>query len=55
MCLKIKCINKTDGFTVGKSYKLIGCIGEYVQLKDDHKRSVILFESYFEPQQNPNH
>jgi hypothetical protein len=46
--LKLKCIEETEGFTVGKTYKLLGCAGECVQLKDDNKESVILFEGYFE-------
>lgn len=46
--MKLKCIKKTEGFTVGKKYKLLGCAGEYVQVKDDCKEEVLLFEGYFE-------
>jgi hypothetical protein len=46
--LKLKCVKEIDGFTVGKTYKLLGVAGEYVQLKDDNKENVILFEGYFE-------
>ncbi|EQC1535524.1 hypothetical protein ACY1J9_001355 [Clostridium botulinum] len=46
--MKLKCIKGTGGFTVGKTYKLLGCAGEYVCLKDDNSEQVILFESYFD-------
>jgi hypothetical protein len=46
--MKLKCIKETEGFTFGKIYKLLGCAGEYVQLKNDHKEKVILFEGYFD-------
>ena len=46
--LKLRCIRKAKGFTIGKTYKLLGCAGDNVQLKDDNKEKVILFESYFE-------
>ena len=42
------CIKEIEGFTIGKKYKLIGCAGEYVQVKDDNGDEVILFESYFQ-------
>lgn len=44
----LKCIRETDGFTVGKIYKLLGCAGEYVELLDDNKEKVVLFEGNFE-------
>lgn len=46
--MKLKCIKEVEGFTIGKTYKLLGCAGEYVELKDDNNEKVILFESYFE-------
>lgn len=46
--LILECVRKTEGFTLGKHYKLLGCAGEYVQLKDDNKKECILFESYFD-------
>jgi hypothetical protein len=46
--LKLRCIKDIKGFTKGKTYKLLGCAGENVQLKDDYKEKVVLFESYFE-------
>lgn len=46
--LKLKCIRKVDGFTIDKVYKLLGCAGEYVEVKDDNNEKVILFEGNFE-------
>lgn len=51
MHLKLKCIKETKGFTIGKTYKLLGCGGEYVQLKDDNNEIVVLYESYFSLEQ----
>jgi hypothetical protein len=48
MKLKLRCIRPIEGFTLGKTYKLLGCAGEYVELVDDDKVKVILYESYFE-------
>ncbi|MBO0602728.1 hypothetical protein I2483_13755 [Sporosarcina sp. E16_3] len=45
--MKLKCIKEIEGFTLGKTYKLLGCAGEYVQLKDDNKQVTTLYESYF--------
>lgn len=45
--LKLECIIKVEGFTIGKKYKLLGVAGEYVQMKDDDKKIVTLYESYF--------
>lgn len=44
----LKCLKPVEGFTVGKIYKLLGVSGEYVSVKDDNKKKVILLESYFE-------
>lgn len=46
--LKLKCIKETEGFTLGKTYKLLGCGGEYVQLKDDNGEEYVLYEGNFE-------
>lgn len=46
--LKLKCVRKIEGFTLGKTYKLLGCAAEYVQLKDDNGEKAILYEGYFE-------
>lgn len=45
--MRLKCIKNVEGFTLNKTYKLLGVAGEYVQLKDDNNKTVILFESYF--------
>lgn len=45
--MKLECIRKIEGFTIGKKYKLLGVAGEYVQLKDDDKKIVTLYESHF--------
>lgn len=46
--LILECIKETQGFTLGKHYKLLGCAGECVQLEDDNNEECILFESYFD-------
>ncbi|EQB4340887.1 hypothetical protein ACYJ2U_001606 [Clostridium botulinum] len=46
--MKLKCIKEVKGFTVGKTYELLGCAGECVCLKDDNDERYTLFESYFE-------
>lgn len=46
--MKLKCIKKTDGFTLNKKYKLLGVGGEMVQLKNDAGEVVVLYEGYFE-------
>lgn len=46
--MEVKCIKSLEGFTLGKSYKLLGCAGEYVQLVDDNGDEVILYDCYFE-------
>ena len=47
--MKLKCTKEVEGFTVGKKYKVRGCVAEYVLLKDDNKREVVIYEGYFEP------
>lgn len=46
--MKLKCIKEVKGFTVGKTYELLSCAGEYVCFKGDHDEQYTLFESYFE-------
>lgn len=46
--MKLKCVEEIEGFTVGKTYKLRGCAGEYVQLKDDNNEDSVIYEGYFE-------
>lgn len=46
--MELKCIKKVEGFTIGKNYEMLGCAGEYVQLKADDGKESILFESYFQ-------
>jgi hypothetical protein len=43
----LKCIKQLEGLTIGKSYKLLGCAGEYVQIKDDNGQNIIINEIYF--------
>lgn len=47
-CLKVKCIKEIKGFTIGKTYKLLGCVAEYVSLKNDNKEKVVVYEGYFD-------
>lgn len=42
------CTKETDGFTVGKKYKVLGCVAEYVQLRGDDGEEVIMNEVYFD-------
>lgn len=46
--MELKCIKKVEGFTIGRNYEMLGCAGEYVQLKADDGKESILFESYFQ-------
>lgn len=44
---KIRCIKDVKGLTLGKVYNLIGCAGEYVQLKDDAGNFIVVSEEHF--------
>ena len=44
----LRCKKEIEGFTEGKTYKLLGCVAEYVQLKNDNKEKVIIYEGYFD-------
>ena len=46
--MNLKCVKETEGFTVGKDYKLLGAVAEYVELKDDRGKKVTVYESNFE-------
>lgn len=46
--MTIKCIKKQNGITIDKTYELLGCAGEYVQIKDDTNKEYVYQESYFE-------
>lgn len=46
--MKLRCIEEIEGLTIGKTYKMIGCAGEYVQVKDDNKEAVTVYEGCFE-------
>jgi len=45
--LTLECISEVDGFTVGNKYKMISCSGKYVEMIDDRKERVVLFDIYF--------
>ena len=47
MVLQLTCISPVDGFTVGNKYKMISCSGKYVEMIDDRKERVVLFDVYF--------
>lgn len=46
--MRMRCIKRVSGFTVGKTYKLINLAGELLQLKDDNGKVAIVYESHFE-------
>jgi hypothetical protein len=43
----LECIKPTQGFTVGKSYKLLGQHGKYVEIEDDTGERQIMLDIYF--------
>lgn len=46
--MKMLCTSEVDGFTIGKTYELLGCIGEYVALTDDDGEECVIYEGYFD-------
>lgn len=44
---KVTCMTHTEGFTIGKEYKLQGVAGEYIQLINDSGKKVIVDETNF--------
>lgn len=46
--MELKCVRKCEGFTVGKKYNLIACAGEHIEILDDNREQVIVYESYFD-------
>ena len=45
--MMLECVEETDGFKIGKSYKCLGNAGLYVEMVDDNNERVILFGSHF--------
>lgn len=46
--MKLKRVKKLKDFTLEREYKLLGCAGEYVELKADDGKRYTIFEGYFE-------
>ena len=46
--LNLRCVKEIEGFTIGKHYKLLGCVAEYVELKDDNGEECWVYEGIFE-------
>lgn len=44
---KLICTSEVDGFTIGKSYQVLGFAGEYVALVDDNGEECTLYEGHF--------
>lgn len=45
---ELKCIKNLEGFTIGKTYPLLGCAAEYVSTIDDNSNQVTVIDGNFE-------
>ena len=54
--MMLECIQETDGFTLGKSYKCLGNAGKYVEMVNDLGNREIMLDIYFKgfSKQNKN-
>jgi len=43
----LECIQETDGFELGKSYKCIGVSGKYLEMIDNNGGAQIMDDTYF--------
>ncbi|WP_158585100.1 hypothetical protein [Lacrimispora algidixylanolytica] len=44
----MKCNKPIEGYTVGKKYNLLGCVGEYIVLIADNGEQYTVHEGYFD-------
>lgn len=44
----LKCNKPIDGYTVGKTYELLGCAGEHIEVVADDGKKYVVFEGYFD-------
>lgn len=45
--MKLLCVGLIEGFTINKKYKILGCAGEYIELRDDLGNKCIILETNF--------